>query len=110
MSKEALALSSEIDDVRTLSYEEKNELIRSMVNVLLAAHPIVEAAIEGRPLTANRLENYYGAWTELIQELDSEGCLINDDLFDDLEEMLDSANAGKPVTETTAEESANTNA
>jgi len=69
--------------------EKKNDLILVVCSVLATAHNIVESCIEGKPLSANRLENYYGSWTEILIAIGREGCLIREDTFDDLRKVLE---------------------
>lgn len=44
--------------------------------VLSAGHEIVTAAIEGRTLDHCDVEEYYTAWTMLIDEIECRGILI----------------------------------
>ena len=68
--------------------KQKDEIMSLMVCVLNAAHDIVEAAIEGRPVSAKRVEGYYSAWAELLTEAEFQGCLVNDETMDAIDERI----------------------
>jgi hypothetical protein len=68
------------------------ETIGFLLGALHIAHGLVEAAIEGKPLSANRLENYYNEVQRFIGATELEGSLIEAALQElseetDLEEL-----------------------
>lgn len=78
-NKERPAPSVGADDPPFTS-TERYEVAFLMACALDVAHRIIEDAIEGRPLSANRLENYYGTWMELLRKSGCEGDLIGEDV------------------------------
>ena len=60
------------------------EVADLMVSALRPAHRLIEAAVQGKPVDFNSLENYLGTMLEIARKVDSDGVLISA-LLDDLD-------------------------
>ena len=84
---------------KPLTASQQREALMLICCLLDNGHDLIVSAIEGKPLDANRLENYYGTWTELLIEIGYRGCLIDREVTDSLERRWPVAKASSPRKE-----------
>lgn len=95
MAKPKAKPEVEQDNATVLTPQQRTDAFISLSSVLSNAHSIVEGAIEGRPLSANLLENYYTAWAHLQEEtVDWSGCLIGEEMIDGVLAQLEGIKRG----------------
>ncbi len=69
--------------------ERQREVFSMMLSLVATSHGIISSAIEGKPIMATSLENYYGTWTDILRECDLRGSLISEESIDKMSEVLD---------------------